>query len=90
MLITLSRLPFTPRLERDPPFYPVMPKGFGFAWSNLETNFHFQRSCSRFAGSGAGVILLAPGVYSIAILSLRRNADFGRRPPKVLRIRARQ
>jgi len=44
MLIALSRLPFTPRLERDPPFYPVMPKGFGFACPNLETNFHFLGS----------------------------------------------
>jgi hypothetical protein len=31
MLITLSRLPFSPRLERDRAFYPVMPKGFDFA-----------------------------------------------------------
>jgi hypothetical protein len=31
MLITLSRLPLTPQLERDRTFSPVMPKGFDFA-----------------------------------------------------------
>jgi len=31
MLNTLSRLPFTPQLERDPTFYPVMPNGFEVA-----------------------------------------------------------
>jgi hypothetical protein len=31
MLNALSRLPFTPRLERDPTLYPVMSKGFELA-----------------------------------------------------------
>jgi hypothetical protein len=39
MLITLSRLPFTPRLERDPTFSPVMPYGFDYAQSNLGNQF---------------------------------------------------
>jgi hypothetical protein len=31
MLNTLSPLPFTPLLERDPTFYRVVPKGIDFA-----------------------------------------------------------
>jgi hypothetical protein len=45
MLIALSRLPLTPRPERESAFYPVKPEGFDF--DDLPGHDRFKVNCSR-------------------------------------------